>query len=140
MIAIPGHGSASPDDEKAKKSRPAIIGPTMLRICAAMTEPLPPQPSAEPRGWERIASDTFSQLLGALAAMSLFAIAVSLFGMYADVREIKKDIGLHARENQAIRTEQEDIKEEVQKLKLHVQSIRIVLQGSGFLRNLPNLQ
>ena len=138
MTAIlpPGDVNALPQRQTVKRCA-AKINKVLLSFCAAMTTPLPPEARSEPPNtWSNIGSNSLSQAIGAILAMALFAIAMSAIGVWRDVGEIKKDLGVHRKENSEIKEEQKVIKSQLERVDRQVNSLRTALQITGLLKGL----
>jgi len=90
MISAP-----SQNRTRAPSARPAKMGVTMLKLCAAMTDPLPP-PS--PNGvtpattWSSVGSNALGQAIGAVAALALVGIFSAAITMRNDISDIKREL------------------------------------------------
>lgn len=137
MTAIlpPARDSAPYHKKQTTKLAAGRLNTALLSFCAAMTTPLPPDSQADrPNTWGNIGSSSLSQAIGAIFAMGVFAIAMSAIGVWRDVGDIKKDLGIHRKENAEIKEEQRALKNQLERVDRQVGTLRTALSITGIIK------
>lgn len=68
--------------------------------------------------------------------MGVFAIAMSAIGVWRDVGDIKKDLGIHRKENTEIKEEQRALKNQLERVDRQLGSLRTALSITGIIKGL----
>ena len=139
MTAIlpPARDSVPHHKKQTTKLAAGRLNAALLSFCAAMTTPLPPESQTDrPNTWGNIGSSSLSQAIGAIFAMGVFAIAMSAIGVWRDVGDIKKDLGIHRKENTEIKEEQRALKNQLDRVDRQLGSLRTALSITGIIKGL----